>query len=162
MARSPEKAREHYLKNKSKYLERAKAWALKNPERVKENYAKWLDENRHSYNKGQLKYRKENPKKHLYTSCKQRALKKNREFTIAIEDLPEIPKICPLLGIEINSFAKELSHHPSIDRKNSNLGYVPGNVWFISQRANMLKNNSNGLELLHLAINLLEIEGELN
>ena len=162
MARSLEQAREYYLENKDRYLAKAKKWREENPDRVKENHKKWLDKNRPGYNKYQIQYRKNNPKKYLYSGCKRRAVKRGLEFTISLEDLPDIPKYCPLLGLEINIKSEELSHHPSIDRKDSNLGYVPGNVWFISQRANMLKNNATGNELLCLALNLLEIEEKQN
>jgi hypothetical protein len=33
------------------------------------------------------------------------------------------------------------NHSPSLDRKNSSEGYVPGNVWVISWRANDLKRD---------------------
>jgi len=160
MATTPEKAREHYLKNRDKYLLKAKQWALDNPDRVKEISRKWQLDNPDRFKQHQLKYRKSNPKKFMVSHARRRALKVGREFTITWEDLPDIPQYCPLLGIEINVWA-ELSHRPSIDRIDSSLGYIPGNVQIISQRANMLKNNATGIELLCLAVNLLEMEGNL-
>jgi hypothetical protein len=36
---------------------------------------------------------------------------------------------------------------PSLDRINNNLGYVPGNVIVVSDRANRIKNNATIEEL---------------
>jgi hypothetical protein len=39
----------------------------------------------------------------------------------------------------------------SIDRIDPNIGYVPGNVQWISMKANTLKNNAHPYELMRLA-----------
>jgi len=61
------------------------------------------------------------------------------EVTITLEDIPEIPDICPVL--------KTRMIKPSLDRIDSSKGYIPGNVRIISYRANMLKNNATDNEL---------------
>jgi hypothetical protein len=75
--------------------------------------------------------------KKIFNSAKSRASLKNRNFNIEICDII-IPKICPVLNIEIGS---DFDSSPSIDRIDSTKGYVKGNIRIISRRANILKNN---------------------
>jgi hypothetical protein len=48
-----------------------------------------------------------------------------------------------------------LDNSYSLDRIDSNKGYVKGNVWVISRRANVIKNNAT-LEELELLTNNLK------
>lgn len=107
----------------------------------------------------QDKYRKEQPKKYLYSLAKRRAAKKGQEFTICLSDLPEIPKVCPLLGVPITGWSGGVGDKPSIDRIDSSKGYVPGNVWFISHRANRIKSDASADELALMAKNLKKAGG---
>jgi hypothetical protein len=55
----------------------------------------------------------------------------------------QIPERCPLLGIELDLYAKPMANGlPSLDRIDPDKGYVRGNVQIISWRANRLKNNA--------------------
>ena len=76
------------------------------------------------------------------------------EFTISMNDL-SYPVMCPLLGIPIHyhsSYSRD--NWPSIDRIDNSKGYIPGNVWIISSRANRIKSDSNPGELMQIALNL--------
>ena len=117
----------------------SREWRKLNPEKAK---------------KAQQRYRKETPLKYLYSLAKRRAKRKGQNFSISISDLGDIPKTCPLLGIKIDSYSEEQKYHPSIDRIDSNKGYIKGNVMIISHRANMLKNNADSDELFSIAINM--------
>ena len=81
----------------------------------------------------------------LFSRAKYRAKVKGLEFSITKEDII-IPDTCPLLGIPMTS--------PSLDRKDSDKGYTPDNIWVISTRANTLKNNATLMELQTLVENL--------
>lgn len=61
------------------------------------------------------------------------------EVTITVDDIPEIPDICPVFKTPMKI--------PSLDRINSKKGYVPGNIRIISYRANTLKNDASPEEL---------------
>jgi hypothetical protein len=62
-------------------------------------------------------------------------------FDITKEDI-HVPAVCPLLGIPIRvANRRNDPHSPTIDRIVPALGYVRGNVWVISFRANQLKND---------------------
>jgi hypothetical protein len=77
----------------------------------------------------------------LLSLARHRAKKKSLPFNITVDDVP-IPEVCPILGIRMfrNSGGKRQGpHSPSIDRKDPALGYIPGNVWIISAKANEMK-----------------------
>ena len=82
----------------------------------------------------------------MVKSAKSRAKKRNLPCTITVDDF-EIPEFCPVLGVPLwTSATKSESSHagpnsPSLDRFHPALGYVPGNVVVISQRANLLKGD---------------------
>ena len=79
----------------------------------------------------------------LLRSAKSSAKRKNLELDISIDDIV-VPEVCPILGIELN---KEVSQRggqansPSIDRIDSSKGYVKGNIWVISLKANRNKGD---------------------
>ena len=61
-----------------------------------------------------------------------------------IADLLPLPVVCPVLGVELSYRAKGGIHTPnsaSIDRIDPSRGYCKGNVWVISMRANVVKND---------------------
>jgi len=90
---------------------------------------------------------------YLLARARTRATEKGMEFTITKEDII-IPDKCPLLGIDIISKAKDRTHSPSLDRKDSTKGYTPDNIWVVSSRANTLKNDATLKELKTLVENL--------
>lgn len=78
---------------------------------------------------------------------KSRAKLKNIEHSITKEwILDNLPKVCPVLGIEL-SFEDTRDNSPSLDRFDNNKGYTTDNVRIISFRANVLKNNATLEEL---------------
>lgn len=134
---SPEKVR----KRREKELQRRQ-----NPEYV-------LQTNRRDLVK--IHSDKESLQLSLLRSAKQRAKTKGLEFDIDISDIP-LPEKCPLLGIPLNtSFGRATDNSYSIDRIDSSKGYIKGNVWVISKRANTLKGNAS-LEELSLLVQNLE------
>jgi len=157
-ARAKASHREWYLKNREKIIARSAAWAKANPEKVRASQISryYSDPKRHL--EYQRKHRKNNPRKYLFGLARGRARRKGQEFTITMDDLPEIPEKCPLLGLVLNPWSIYLSHHPSLDRIDNSKGYVPGNVQFISHRANMLKNSATVDEMLCLVCNWMERE----
>ena len=78
---------------------------------------------------------------------KHRAKKRGLAFNLDVEDI-KIPAHCPVLGIPLR--ASDLissDNSPSLDRFDSSLGYVKGNVLVISKRANAIKSNATADEL---------------
>ena len=80
----------------------------------------------------------------IYYRAKGRAKKEDVPFDIELGDII-IPEICPVFGVPFI-----YGHHDwtaSIDRLEPSLGYVKGNVYIISNRANRLKNDATLDEL---------------
>jgi len=90
---------------------------------------------------------------YLLARARTRATERGMDFTITKEDII-IPDKCPLLGIDIIPKAKDRTHSPSLDRKDSTKGYTPDNIWVVSSRANTLKNDATIKELKMLVENL--------
>lgn len=96
------------------------------------------------------------PLRKLIASAKIRATKKGLTFNICAEDLI-LPTVCPLLGIPlVRGIGKICAGSPSLDRKVPSLGYIKGNVWIISFKANAIKQNATLQELELLVTNLKE------
>ena len=87
--------------------------------------------------------------------------RKNFSFTITYEDL-DYPTHCPITGLELTYLTAgggkgrvRNFHAASIDRIDSSLGYVPGNVQVVSSIANIMKNSLsendffNLIEMIH-------------
>lgn len=144
---------EHKLQNTQDKVARRRELELKrreNPEYVKHRNQKDIERrmsNKDSY------------RKYLLNTAKHRAKKKHLDFNITLEDIV-LPKICPLLEIPLTmSKGKASENSYSLDRIDSSKGYIKGNVWVISNRANLLKNNAT-LEELELLVN--NIRNKLN
>lgn len=90
------------------------------------------------------KYRDGNTLYKQFLIRMQFAKRHNIPFTIDFESI-EQPKFCPVLGIELNynwsSDHLRNSAKATLDKVIPELGYVPGNVFVISWRANKLKSN---------------------
>lgn len=87
------------------------------------------------------------PQVELWYSAKRRAQDLSLPFSIEIEDIA-IPDYCPVLGIKLcrgDGHIAETS--PTLDRIIPELGYVPGNIAVISNRANRLKSDASINEL---------------
>ena len=91
--------------------------------------------------------RTNSPEAEILFRSKSRARKKGFEHNIGLEDIV-IPETCPLLGISLYKGAETVGpNSPTLDRIDSSQGYVKGNVWVISYRANTIKNDATIEEL---------------
>jgi len=94
-------------------------------------------------NAARKQWNQDNPVKYLFGSARHRAKKRGYEFTITLDDIV-IPKKCPLLGLPlVLNIGHVKENSASIDRIDSSKGYVPGNVWVISYKANTIKTNAS-------------------
>jgi hypothetical protein len=94
-------------------------------------------------------------------NAKKRAEKKNIPFDIDTDYLMEIfPKDnkCPIFGIDL-VWGGERKTSPSLDRIHPHLGYVRGNLVWVSDYANTLKA-ANSLDTLRTLLTFYErLEG---
>lgn len=75
-------------------------------------------------------------------------------FDLTEADL-EWPDECPALGIKLRYEAqsdRSADDVPTIDRINSSLGYVRGNVQILSRKANRIKNDGSPEEVMMVAV----------
>lgn len=77
----------------------------------------------------------------LFTNASKRAKKMGVQFTITRDDIPLV-HTCPVFNVPLRlHVGKQGNDSYSLDRIDSTLGYIPGNVRVISWRANYLKGN---------------------
>ena len=76
-----------------------------------------------------------------------RAKRDKVPFSLSLGDVPEVPEFCPVLGIPLDLEGGQKENSPSLDKIIPRLGYVPGNVQIISQRANRIKYDASAEEL---------------
>jgi hypothetical protein len=95
-------------------------------------------------------WRKKYPKKEMVSHARWRARQLGVPFNLKPSDF-EIPDKCPLLGIplKVNAGAVGIDS-PTLDRKVPHLGYVVGNVWVISHRANAMKGTASVETMMNL------------
>jgi hypothetical protein len=112
-------------------------------------YQFWVSE--HNYNDFDVKIR-------LIYSARHRAKKLRKEFSISLSDF-EIPEVCPLRRVPFEvGKGQHTDDSPTLDRKDPRLGYVKGNVWVISHKANRLKGDHTPNELKTFCENVLELD----
>ncbi len=110
---------------------------------------------KNSFNKDPFKFRITR----TFGQAKIRAKKFNVPFKIIRQDLIDMfpaDNLCPVLKVPFvwgTKNNKELS--PSLDRMIPELGYIKGNIKFISYKANRIKNDSN-IEILKNLIKYME------
>lgn len=98
--------------------------------------------------------RQKAPEAHALFRAKKQAKALGYDFNLELSDIV-FPTHCPVLGMPLVLSDKHVKDDsPSLDRIDSTKGYVKGNVWVISQRANRIKNDStlDELRLLVLAL----------
>lgn len=88
----------------------------------------------------------------MLRDARYRAKRDGLPFDITADDvaMPSNGK-CPILGLDLKTKSGSPGAHansPSLDRLEPVLGYTRGNVWIVSHRANMLKNNGTLDELI--------------
>lgn len=93
----------------------------------------------------------------MLSRAKKRAKERNLPFNITREDVV-IPELCPLLQIPLMLGTKgDYETTPSLDRIEPSLGYVKGNVWVISKKANSMKNSASLSELYTFCKNAMKL-----
>lgn len=104
-----------------------KVWRKQNPD---------YDKNRHHAD----------PAPQMLKGARKRAKNRGRIFTITAQDIV-VPTRCPVLGIPIIVGHKYITDNsPTLDRINTDHGYIPENVAVISHRANTIKSKGTSEE----------------
>ena len=146
----------YYERNKERILLKRKERYQKNKESAYLDTTKRRNANPALFREYRKRYLDKHP---LYTTlhnARARSKKLNLpkcDLTLKyLEQLP-FPEVCPVLGITIDTSSRETSL--SLDRIKSELGYVQGNVQFISMKANRMKQETS-IEEFELLLNYLK------
>jgi len=83
---------------------------------------------------------------------------RNKEFNLTLEYLKEIwdiqKGICPYTGIQLKDWNYKTKSNSlytaSLDRIDSDKGYIKGNIQFVSKNINYMKNKLSHLETIEL------------
>ena len=140
----------YYLAHQEEIRERSRLWSKENREQSNASARAWRRANPDKTAASARRGRQNQPVLYLLRIARARAKLKGLAFDIAAADLA-IPEVCPLLGIRIDPFTEVEDFHPSLDRLDNTKGYVKGNVFVVSYRANLLKNNATADELRKIA-----------
>lgn len=130
---------------RAKATERTRLWRLNNPEKFAAQKLRWQQVSKNKVVITPSKSRKPNESFQDYLGRNWNNLRSRKrclgfEFTLWPNDLT-FPTHCPVLGMELDYTGKNQDNSWSMDRLDSDKGYVPGNVFIISKRANRLKND---------------------
>jgi hypothetical protein len=114
----------------------------------KETNKKWYDANRDVTLARAKQWRKDNKERFMLNQAKCRATKKGMEFNLEVEDIV-IPLNCPVFDIPLfsNEGKGACPNSPTLDRIDQSKGYIKGNVWVVSSKANTIKSYSTIEEL---------------
>lgn len=94
------------------------------------------------------------PQRRIFRAIRRKAKENGLGFDLELSDI-NIPDLCPLLEIPLKiGNGIKTDNSPSVDRINPKLGYVKGNVWIISDKANRMKNDGSPEEIFLLAKNI--------
>lgn len=81
----------------------------------------------------------------LFGMAKRGAADRHMEFSISIEQLQEQWESqggkCALTGVKLVMASKSTDRTASVDRIDSKIGYVAGNIQFVHKHINKMKNN---------------------
>lgn len=147
-------AREYY-KNRGG-LEKYREYVANHREKRSAYDREYGKTHRKEKNANERKRRISHPEQLLWSRARFRAKKKNLKFDIALQDI-NIPKHCPVLGVPL-ILSQTKGWAPSLDRIDAQKGYIKTNVWVISNRANMIKNDGTWQEHLLVVRALREKE----
>jgi hypothetical protein len=91
----------------------------------------------------------------MWANAKKHAPERGLEFNIDESDIV-IPDKCPIFQKPFE-FGKDFYYDwtPSLDRIDNTKGYIKGNVWVISHKANVMKNSATWDEIKVFCQNIL-------
>lgn len=101
------------------------------------------------------KWRRKDVRRYLYREAKRRARKADPPipFTIELEDMPEVPEVCPITKEVLTPLGHpnyRRNTAPTLDRIIPALGYSQRNLAIVSFRGNRIKSDGTSEE--HLAV----------
>lgn len=164
--KNPNYQKEYYQKNKEKQAARLAQWLAENPDRRKDHTRKYREEHRASirekYHRNKIEKTQSTPEEFLkkilgriktkVKTCHAAAKPKYQESDLTLEHLMELwnkqDGKCALTGKAMSHKFHSL-YAVSVDRIDSTLGYMIGNVQLVCQSINYAKSNFTNQEFLY-------------
>lgn len=141
----------YYQRNKIKIISKTQEYYANNLLKVSE--------------KGKLRYHKQVKNDYLsimLSGCRSNARKRNREFSInkqlILNLLDKQNNKCYYSGDEM-TLERGLYNTVSVDRVDSNKGYIESNIVLCCQKINVVKNNLNDVDFINLCIKIAKYKG---
>ena len=109
--------------------------------------------------KYRLKYKKEKPLETIYKIARGNAKRTFKEFTIVLENLKTLWEIQKGICFYTNKpmlFEIGFDNSVSIDRIDSNKGYITNNIVLCQRKINIMKNNASIKELIEFAEDIIK------
>ena len=139
--------------NKDKMLTTARIWYSKNVDHIRKT-KKISAKNNRATKKGHIRA--------IFNSRKSSAIANGVPFKITLSYAIDIANdYCPVLNTKLNwgiATGKTTANSPSLDKFNANLGYIVGNVYWISHKANAMKQNATLKEVESLYLWMKHIQ----
>ena len=95
--------------------------------------------------------------RYLWMQARARARRRGIPFSITLEDVEAVDTdVCPYLGIPIKRYPQGMGNgrygndKKTLDRFETELGYVPGNIVVCSWRANRIMSDATTAEIIML------------
>ena len=145
----------YYMENKEKLQKDAITYYKENKERVLSKVKEYREENKEKIHEKGREYYRKNLKNRMVNAARARSKKSGIQFDITVNDF-EIPDVCPLLHIPLYVAEGRKAvkfNSASLDRIDSSKGYIKGNIWVISFKANTMKSSATKEEFLYMADN---------
>jgi hypothetical protein len=161
MSRTAKQLQQHkwFVANRAHSYAKAAQWAKDNREKATAMTLRWQRNNPEAAAAIRKRYKANNPDFSSYDIMRQRAKKRGVPCTLTRKQVMQMvasTAVCPVLGIPLQrGSGKAADNSPSLDCFYPELGYVPGNVFVISYRANMLKSNAT-IEEVHALLVWME------
>ena len=157
ICKESKQSKEFRLRNESKTYSRRPYCLHCEKSKHHNNYTK----NKLTHSKKVKEYRENNWRMKMLWQARASACQRNLSFNLDETDII-IPTHCKYLGIPITQSLGNgvVWSNASLDRIDSSLGYVKGNVEVISRKANTIKNMATSEELVIFAKNVLSIYGK--
>lgn len=147
--------RDHYQANRDCELQRNREYHKAHYAEICEQRQEYYEANRTAVIDAACTHYKDtreslrHVRQRILSRTKNRAKKLSIPFDLTLDDI-YIPDVCPVFGVPFDftmSGGRPRDNSPSIDKFIPILGYVKGNVYIISHRANFLKSNASLTEM---------------
>lgn len=145
----------YYQENKEKIKEKVRLYRENNKEKHYNKTREYIKTHPEENKKHKKDWMIRNPLYVLFSNCRARAKKEGYPFNLDFEYLKTLPRpeFCPVLGIPIDN--STIEHKLSLDKLHPEKGYTKGNVFFISMKANRMKQDSS-LQQLELLVKYIK------